>query len=102
MIYTISFLTAIIGLIIYTIYESRAAEVTHNEEYLDYLYKKIWTGHEYDRVHAWHRVIANLELTDQWHLVPEARRRLKVLRDDRISDSYVNVNGSPVLRREMS
>ena len=71
------------------------------EDEVAFLYQQIWTGHEYDRIHAWRRVIAHIEITDKWHLYDEAHRRLRIETDARLSDSYVNVNGKPVLHREV-
>ena len=71
------------------------------EDEVSFLYQQIWTGHEYDKIHAWRRVIAHIEITDKWHLYNEAHRRLRIETDARLSDSYVNVNGKPVLHREV-
>ena len=78
----------------------KGIEENHMDE-IDFIYSRIWTGHEYDRVHAWYRVMAHLEVTDRWELMPEANRRLRILKEQRISDSYVTVNGKPVLHREL-
>nr|BDD47014.1 hypothetical protein 9 [Balneolaceae bacterium] len=60
---------------------------------LDQLYYRIWNGTFRDRVPAWYRVIGHIEATDKWHLMAEAKRRLKVEENKELSDSYVDASG---------
>lgn len=59
---------------------------------VDSLFYHIWNGTYKDRVPAWYRVIGHIEATDKWHLMAEAKRRLKVEENKELSESYVDEN----------
>lgn len=67
------------------IYERNRQDKLHD---LMSLYNQIWTGHKYDRIHAWYRVIAHLEA---WNydpsMIEECRKEIKLLKKEMYSSS---------------